>query len=99
MKRLHRQEEEVYRRVIDKMMEHTGKTYADMKQIEHALIEGTMWFNHYKFDTQEQYDTWKQWTINFLRTEVYPRYTKKDAGRLFGNIDLMWGLGIRKDAE
>lgn len=98
MKRLHRKDEEAYRRVINRMLEHTGKTYDDMKQLAGAVVEGTMWFNHYKFNTQQQYDDWKQWTINFLRTDIYPKYTKKDAERVFDVIDLMWGITVRKYA-
>lgn len=99
MKRLHRKDEEVYRRIVNKMLEHVGKTYDDVKQLDEAVTNGTLWCNYYKFETQQQYDDWKQWTLNFLRTDVYPKYTKRDSEYVFSSIDLMWGLTVRKDEE
>lgn len=50
------------------------------------------WYQAYTFDSEEEYGCWRDFTINFLRKNIKPKFSKERAEREFIWIDLMWGL-------
>lgn len=81
--------------ILNKMLEKHNITIADIKEKADAdgKIEGVSWFEHYT-RTEEEYNEWKLWALDFLNTKVKPKYTKKYLEIQFNMIDLMWGLKI-----
>jgi hypothetical protein len=92
MKRLRIGDPKIVETIIDKQLESFGVTMQDIIKYPEGKIEGKDWYQFYTFKTKEEYDNWKDWSLNFLATQVSPKRPKKLWSTEFAWVDLMYGL-------
>jgi hypothetical protein len=80
---------EVLKLIIDKELEPYGVTKEFVT--ENVEIEGAPWYEYYTFNSEEEYNNWKKFSIELIAKEIQPR-NKKVALKEFVMLDLMWGL-------
>ena len=84
--------EEFLTKIIQKQLDLHGAKFEDIKAlVDGKLPNGEFWYQHYKFNTKEQFENWKQFCITELRNSR-ERLSKKRAEEIFIWIDLQWGL-------
>ena len=84
--------EEFLTKIIQKQLDLHGAKFEDIKAlVDGKLPNGEFWYQHYKFNTKEQFENWKQFCITELRNSR-ERLSKKRAQEIFMWIDLQWGL-------
>ncbi len=76
-------------KIIEKMINAELKPYG-IKMKDVLGVEN--WFQKYTFNTEEQYNKWKEYCIDLMTKKVTPRRTKAKAEREFMWLDLMYGL-------
>jgi hypothetical protein len=59
---------------------------------ENNTIEGKPWYQHFTFKKVEDWQNWKDYSIEVLTTKLSPKMPKKQAEKQFLWIDMMWGL-------
>ena len=63
--------------------------------LKNQMIDGEDWFSYYTF-TQKEHDDYETFFIDYIRTKVINKATKKQAQKEFRRFDLMWGLKIKE---
>lgn len=88
--------EKVVTKIINKML----KPYKiDMNYvINNPKINGIDWFQYYTFNSNEEVEKWKKYSIKQLK-RAYPYMSDKYIERQFSYIDLMWGLKRNFDED
>ena len=97
MKKLKVDDPKVVEIILDKQLEPFGVTMQDMVACPDGRIEGKFWYQFYTFKTKEEYTAWKDWSLNFLATQVSPKKSKKNWEKEFAWLDLQYGL--KRDFE
>lgn len=91
-KKISVQDPEFARRVIQKELDFHGASFDDVKALtDGKLPNGTPWYQHYTFDTPEQYQEWKDFCIAEYRN-TKEKYTVTMAEQAFMWLDLTYGL-------
>jgi hypothetical protein len=91
-KRLSCRSEELLIKLIQKQLDLHGAKFEDIKATKDGkLPNGEFWYQHYTFETKEQYEDWKEFCITELRNSR-ERLSKNRAEEAFRWIDLQWGL-------
>ena len=91
-KRISYKSEEFLTRLIQKQLDLHNAKFEDIAALpEGKMPNGSNWYQHYTFATEEQYQDWKQYCITELRN-TKERLTKKRAEEVFLWIDLQFGL-------
>jgi hypothetical protein len=78
--------------LIDKELEPYGVTCEEMRALPEGKINGVHWYQHYTFNTPEEYNAWKEFCIDILSKQITPKLHKSIVEREFAMLDLMWGL-------
>ena len=78
--------------LLNKQLEKYGVTITDILKLPDNKINGVYWYQYYTFDSEEEYDKWKDFCIDILTNHVTPKLPKKLVESNFSWIDLMWGL-------
>lgn len=81
--------EELAKVLIDKMLEKHNVGYEHVKA--NPEINGISWFQYYTC-TKEEEAEYKEWFIEFLKTNVTPKYSKKRINEAYFWFNSMWGL-------
>lgn len=81
----------ILRAILNKMLE---KHNIDFDYVlKHQEIDGKDWFDYYTM-TQAEYETWKEWSMQYLKGTNLPESTHENE---FAMVNLMWGLKIQED--
>ena len=92
MKKLSYNDPEFVRRIMQKQLDIHGAKYEDIIALpEGKMPNGKHWYQHYVFETREQYEEWKEFCIRELRN-TRERLSRRDANKMFAWIDLQYGL-------
>lgn len=78
--------------LIDKQLEKYGVTCKQMRELPDGKIEGKDWYDYYTFDSEEEYNKWKEFCLDVLSNQVTPKLPKRLVETEFAMLDLMWGL-------
>lgn len=91
-KRLSYNSIEFLQKLVQRELDLHGAKFEDIQALPAGRMpNGEWWYQHYKFETKEQFDEWKQFCITELRNSR-ERLSKKRAEEVFKWIDLQWGL-------
>lgn len=91
-KRLSYNSDELLQKLVQKELDLYNVKFEDIVALpEGRMPNGEWWFHHYVFETEEQYNEWKQYCITELRN-TRERLSKKRSEDVFRWIDLQWGL-------
>lgn len=82
--------ESIVRLIINKQLEKYNVDYDYIKA--NPEIDGKPWYQYYTFDSEQEYNDWKDYCMELLTKQVRPKYSKELASKEFLWIDLMWGL-------
>lgn len=83
---------EFVRTLIQKELDIHGAKFEDIQALPEGMLpDGSFWFHFYTFDTPEQYQEWKDFSINQLRN-TREKLSKKMAEKVFDMFDLTYGL-------
>lgn len=83
---------EFLQKLVQKELDLHNAKFEDIQALpDGRMPNGEWWYQHYKFDTREQYHEWKQYCITELRN-TRERLSKARAEKVFMWIDLQWGL-------
>lgn len=92
MKKLSYNSDDFLRRVIQKQLDLHGVDFDYIMSLSDGkLPNGKYWYQHYVFETREQYEEWKEFCIRELRN-TRERLSKRNANKIFNWIDLQYGL-------
>lgn len=81
--------------LVNKELEKYNTTVQEIKaNDEFHLVNGVSWYIHYTFDSEEEFNAWKQFCINVLTTQVTPKVSLKEAEKEFAWLNLMYGLKL-----
>jgi hypothetical protein len=78
--------------IVNKELEKYSVFCKNVKDLPDGRINDTNWYDYYTFDTEEEYNNWKEFCLDVLSTQVTPKISKKKAKEEFSMIDLAWGL-------
>lgn len=84
--------EELTHLLLNKQLEKYGVTIADILKLPENKIDDVNWYQYYTFDSEEEFNEWRDFCIDILTTHVTPKLPKKLIQSTFSWIDLMWGL-------
>jgi hypothetical protein len=56
-----------------------------------GLVKKKYWYDVYKFDSEDQYNEWREWATDKLRKEVLPELVEENMNYL----DLRYGMKYR----
>lgn len=77
--------------ILNKQLEKYNITVQDIMAAE-GYNENSKWYDEYTFDSEEEYNNWKEFTVNLLTKQITPKLSKKRAQEEFSWLSLMWGL-------
>lgn len=91
-------QDEIIRNIINKQLEKHKVDFDYVRLHNDRLLKesGKEWYAYYTFDSKEEYNAWKVWSLQELK-KLTPKPSWKTCKKLFEEIDLMWGL--RQDYE
>ena len=95
-KKYNRSDPEVTIIMIDKALE---KHVVKLKDVKNKDYNGKFWYQHFKFDTYDDYLKWRNWCKDFLMNKVKPSFTEKEFNSYFPWFDMQFGLGVKKEDE
>ena len=96
MKKLKIGDPKIVELFINKELEKYGVTMEDVKSYPDGIIEGLPWYQYYTFKTHSDHDEWKNWCIDFLKTQVTPKLRKDRINVEFASVDLVYGLKVEE---
>jgi hypothetical protein len=99
MKKLKIGDPKIIEQFINKELENYGVTMEDVKNYPDGIIEGLPWYQYYTFKTHDDHDEWKNWCIDFLKTQVTPKLRKDRINVEFAWFDLMYGLKVEEEMK
>lgn len=80
------------RKVIQKELDLHGAEFDYIMSLKDGrLPNGKFWYQHYVFDTEEQFEEWKQFCLKELRN-TRERLSRRNAEKVFTWINLQYGL-------
>jgi hypothetical protein len=93
MKKMNRNSEEYFDALINFELEKYGMTVAKLKE-EHpdGKIDGVEWFQHYTFDSADEWRAWKKRCRDFTLKECTPRMSAPYFERAWPMFNLSYGL-------
>jgi hypothetical protein len=94
IKKLSYNDLEFIRRVIQKELDFHGVKFEDIQALPDGMLpDGSYWFHYYTFNTPEQHEEWKKYTMDEIKN-CRERLNKKEQEQLFSMIDLTYGLRL-----
>jgi len=94
MKKLRVGNPELVKILINKMLEKHNIDYNYI--MANQIIDGRVWCTHYEW-TQEESNNYKKWFIDFFKSNVSPKLSKKLLEIQWIYYNLMWGLKIKDE--
>ena len=89
IKRIINDDEKVIKLIINNMLKKYNVDYEFVTK--NQIIEEKNWYEYYTFDSEEEYENWKKYSLKILKRRYY--YGSDDfVKKQFVWIDLMWGL-------
>lgn len=89
-KRYSQDSPELLKLIINKQLENYGVTMEHV--LENPEIEGKPWYQHYTFDSKQEYDNWRNFCKELFTKKVFPKVSVKRFENSFVWIDLQYGL-------
>lgn len=80
--------------IINKELELVGapERYKDL-----IVNKDKDWYDRYRFESEEQYEEWKQFFFDHFYDWQQKRYSKRFIAHEFGYCNLMWGFGVKDE--
>lgn len=89
-KKLRRGDPLVAELCINKQLEKYGLSIDNI--MDYQEYNGVPWYQHFTFDSEDEFEQWKGYCIDLLIHGVTPKYTLKSAKTEFSWFNLMYGL-------
>jgi len=96
MKKLKIGDPKIVELFINKELEKYGVTMEDVKSYPDGIIEGLPWHQYYTFKTHSDHNEWKNWCVDFLKTQVTPKLRKDRIDKEIAWFNLMYGLKVEE---
>ena len=94
--KLKRGDEEIARKLINKMLEKYDYDYDHV--MKNPQIDGKLWCSHLTW-TQQESDEYKKWYFEFFKNNVTPKMSKKIIEHQWSWFYLMYGLRTKEEGE
>ena len=63
--------------LLNKQLEKYGVTITDILKLPDNKIDGVYWYQYYTFDSEEEFNEWKEFCIDILTNHITPKVPKK----------------------
>jgi len=84
----------IVKTLINKQLEKHGVDYEYIIANQYKIKKRFKcdWYQHYTFDTKEEFDAWKDFCIDFLLKNITPKPSLKQVLKEFNWFNLGYGL-------